>query len=108
MPTPWPRSSKSSSPPPFERQLRVIDHDQDGSMERRNAKGFDVGAASRLHRRRRRRWKEHAHRPPAPRFAVGLRGSDQLVEKASKNRNAGPIDFSLFTDGLKAEREQGI
>ena len=35
---------------------------------------------------------------------------DQIssVEKASKNRNAGPIDFSLFTDGLKAEREQGI
>jgi sulfate adenylyltransferase subunit 1 len=35
---------------------------------------------------------------------------DQLhaVEKASKNRTAGPIDFSLFTDGLKAEREQGI
>src|SRR4029453_309427 len=29
-------------------------------------------------------------------------------EKASKNRNAGPIDFSLFTDGLRAEREQGI
>ena len=23
------------------------------------------------------------------------------VEKASKNRNAGPIDFSLFTDGLR-------
>jgi sulfate adenylyltransferase subunit 1 len=35
---------------------------------------------------------------------------DQLssVEKASKNRDAGPIDFSLFTDGLRAEREQGI
>jgi sulfate adenylyltransferase subunit 1 len=35
---------------------------------------------------------------------------DQIasVEKASKNRVAGPIDFSLFTDGLKAEREQGI
>jgi sulfate adenylyltransferase subunit 1 len=30
------------------------------------------------------------------------------VTKASKNRNAGPIDFSLFTDGLRAEREQGI
>ncbi len=30
------------------------------------------------------------------------------VEKASRNRVAGPIDFSLFTDGLKAEREQGI
>ena len=35
---------------------------------------------------------------------------DQIhsVEKASKNRTAGPIDFSLFTDGLEAEREQGI
>jgi len=32
----------------------------------------------------------------------------QSIEKASKNRNAGPIDFSLFTDGLRAEREQGI
>jgi len=30
------------------------------------------------------------------------------VERASRNRTAGPIDFSLFTDGLKAEREQGI
>jgi sulfate adenylyltransferase large subunit len=35
---------------------------------------------------------------------------DQLhsVRVASKNRGVGPIDFSLFTDGLKAEREQGI
>ncbi|MEN3337845.1 MAG: sulfate adenylyltransferase subunit 1 [Acidobacteriota bacterium] len=35
---------------------------------------------------------------------------DQIrsVEAASKSRTAGPIDFSLFTDGLKAEREQGI
>jgi sulfate adenylyltransferase large subunit len=30
------------------------------------------------------------------------------VTQASKSRTAGPIDFSLFTDGLKAEREQGI
>jgi sulfate adenylyltransferase large subunit len=30
------------------------------------------------------------------------------VERSSKNRTAGPIDFSLFTDGLRAEREQGI
>src|ERR671935_2215279 len=30
------------------------------------------------------------------------------VEAASRHRSAGPIDFSLFTDGLKAEREQGI
>ena len=30
------------------------------------------------------------------------------VQAASKNRGVGLIDFSLFTDGLKAEREQGI
>jgi sulfate adenylyltransferase subunit 1 len=30
------------------------------------------------------------------------------VKKASLNRVSGPIDFSLFTDGLRAEREQGI
>jgi small GTP-binding protein len=30
------------------------------------------------------------------------------VEAASRRRGVGPIDFSLFTDGLKAEREQGI
>jgi sulfate adenylyltransferase subunit 1 len=30
------------------------------------------------------------------------------VEVASRNRVAGSIDFSLFTDGLRAEREQGI
>ena len=35
---------------------------------------------------------------------------DQLesVTKASTGRNAGVIDFSLLTDGLRAEREQGI
>jgi bifunctional enzyme CysN/CysC len=30
------------------------------------------------------------------------------VERSSRNRTAGAIDFSLFTDGLRAEREQGI
>jgi sulfate adenylyltransferase subunit 1 len=30
------------------------------------------------------------------------------VRSASVNRSGGPIDFSLFTDGLRAEREQGI
>jgi sulfate adenylyltransferase large subunit len=30
------------------------------------------------------------------------------VKAASKNRGVGLIDYSLFTDGLKAEREQGI
>jgi sulfate adenylyltransferase large subunit len=35
---------------------------------------------------------------------------DQLasVKKSKVNRSTGPIDFSLLTDGLRAEREQGI
>jgi sulfate adenylyltransferase large subunit len=35
---------------------------------------------------------------------------DQLaaVRKSRLNRSTGPIDFSLLTDGLRAEREQGI
>src|SRR5574338_1170300 len=35
---------------------------------------------------------------------------DQLasVKKSRINRSNGPIDFSLLTDGLRAEREQGI
>jgi sulfate adenylyltransferase large subunit len=35
---------------------------------------------------------------------------DQMasVKKSRINRSTGPIDFSLLTDGLRAEREQGI
>jgi len=35
---------------------------------------------------------------------------DQLasLKKSRVNRSSGPIDFSLLTDGLRAEREQGI
>jgi len=35
---------------------------------------------------------------------------DQLasVKKSRINRSTGPLDFSLLTDGLRAEREQGI
>jgi sulfate adenylyltransferase large subunit len=35
---------------------------------------------------------------------------DQLasIANSSLNRSSGPIDFSLLTDGLRAEREQGI
>jgi sulfate adenylyltransferase large subunit len=35
---------------------------------------------------------------------------DQMasVKKSRINRSSGPIDFSLLTDGLRAEREQGI
>ena len=36
--------------------------------------------------------------------------SDQLeaIQKSTKNNNNGEIDFSLLTDGLRAERQQGI
>jgi sulfate adenylyltransferase large subunit len=30
------------------------------------------------------------------------------IEKSGLNRSSGPLDFSLLTDGLRAEREQGI
>src|SRR6059036_4290610 len=35
---------------------------------------------------------------------------DQLasVKRSRVNRSTGPVDFSLLTDGLRAEREQGI
>jgi len=35
---------------------------------------------------------------------------DQIasVRKSGVNRSSGPLDLSLFTDGLRAEREQGI
>lgn len=32
----------------------------------------------------------------------------EAIERQSRNRNAGAVDLSLLTDGLRAEREQGI
>ena len=32
----------------------------------------------------------------------------EALRKSGLNRSTGPLDFSLLTDGLKAEREQGI
>src|SRR5262245_6420206 len=32
----------------------------------------------------------------------------EALRKSGLNRSSGPLDFSLLTDGLKAEREQGI
>ena len=32
----------------------------------------------------------------------------QSIQKSKLNRSTGPMDFSLLTDGLRAEREQGI
>ena len=62
-----------------------------------------------LHGRQRRRRQEHADRPAAVRLAGGVRGPGHArSRRPRRNRTAGPIDFSLFTDGLQAEREQGI
>ena len=32
----------------------------------------------------------------------------EALRNSGVNRSSGPLDFSLLTDGLKAEREQGI
>ena len=56
-----------------------------------------------------RRRQEHADRPPA--VSTRRRSSaDTLsaIERTSKKRGMDAIDLSLLTDGLQAEREQGI
>ncbi len=93
-----------------ERQLRVIDHDQDGSMELKKREGLLL--MSGLLRICTAGSVDDGKSTLIGRLLYDSRSvyEDQVhsVEKASKNRSAGPIDFSLFTDGLKAEREQGI
>ena len=67
------------------------------------------GPAAHLHGRQRGRWEEHADRAAAVRLALGVRGPGPLGrEGVEEPHRPGPIDFSLFTDGLRAEREQGI
>jgi len=39
---------------------------------------------------------------------TGALYDDQIAQVRRATKNGDPIDFSLFTDGLKAEREQGI
>jgi bifunctional enzyme CysN/CysC/sulfate adenylyltransferase subunit 1 len=41
-------------------------------------------------------------------YETGALFDDQVDQVRRASRNGDPIDFSLFTDGLKAEREQGI
>jgi sulfate adenylyltransferase subunit 1 len=68
----------------------------------------DLGAGARAalpHRRLGRRRQEHAHRPAALRQPRDPGRSARPLER----RAAGaPLDLSLLTDGLEAEREQGI
>src|SRR3982751_4309989 len=41
-------------------------------------------------------------------YETGALYDDQIEHVRRATKNGDPIDFSLFTDGLKAEREQGI
>src|SRR5215813_698852 len=41
-------------------------------------------------------------------YETGALYDDQIAQVRRATKNGDPIDFSLFTDGLKAEREQGI
>jgi bifunctional enzyme CysN/CysC/sulfate adenylyltransferase subunit 1 len=41
-------------------------------------------------------------------YETGALYEDQIAQVRRATKNGDPIDFSLFTDGLKAEREQGI
>ena len=41
-------------------------------------------------------------------YEAGAIYDDQIEQARRATKNGDPLDFSLFTDGLKAEREQGI
>ena len=60
------------------------------------------------HRRQRRRRQEHADRAPALRHQGDPRRPARPRSSARRSGAARPLDLSLLTDGLVAEREQGI
>ncbi len=69
----------------------------------------DARPAALHHRRLGGRRQEHADRAPAVRLKAGVRGSAGARgagERAPRRR--GTLDLALLTDGLRAEREQGI
>ncbi len=71
----------------------------------------EQGAAAVPHVRQRGRRQEHADRPAALRLEDDLRGSAGRAserDSAIHGTTGGGFDPALFTDGLKAEREQGI
>ena len=72
------------------------------------ARGLLLSELSALHHRRQRgRWQVHPHRPPALRLADGLRRPARRHPQSHQPAHGG-LDLSLLTDGLRAEREQGI
>ena len=60
------------------------------------------------HLRLGRRRQVDADRPAALRHEAGLRRPDGAVEETSERRGDGYVNLALLTDGLRAEREQGI
>jgi sulfate adenylyltransferase small subunit len=99
-----------------ERQLRIIDHDQDGSMELKKREATSDGGAwvrnqrplAHLHGRQRRRWEEHADWTAAVRLAVGVRGSGQFGREGVEEPERGAHRFLAVHRWSAAEREQGI
>jgi translation elongation factor EF-1alpha len=60
------------------------------------------------HLRQRRRRQEHADRPPALRHQDDPRRHPARHRAHLEEARPGRVDLSLLTDGLQAEREQGI
>ena len=114
-----------------ERQGRLIDHDQAGSMERKRKKAISDEPPRRSHRHGYRRISEATRRKELLRFLtcgsvddgkstlIGrllydskLIFEDQLQAVESDSSKVGTVedglDLALLVDGLQAEREQGI
>ena len=68
----------------------------------------DERAAADRDRRLGRRRQVDADRPAAARLQVDLRGSARARRETSERRGDGYVNLALLTDGLRAEREQGI
>ncbi len=76
---------------------------------RRSPLSTPAGTAARRHRRLGRRRQVDADRPAALRLQAGLRGPARARRaRRAAARGDGDVDLALLTDGLRAEREQGI
>jgi hypothetical protein len=60
------------------------------------------------HVRQCRRRQVHAHRPPALRFQIAHGGPARGARPSADITGGGQINLANLTDGLRAEREQGI
>ena len=93
-------------------ETRADDRTSEAAMEDRKRMGTsdavddaDPPAAAARHRRLRRRRQVDPDRPPAARRQAAARGHARRAAPAGTN---GTPDLAAITDGLRAEREQGI